>query len=118
MFCPEYWDLASPEVDERQYCSPGFNLAVGCLMRSRHGQFPEYHTSADDLDFVRPQYLTQSYATCLSVFEALEHNKTYVNRNPKCEPQLGKRGVCTRRSGATKTPAPGKWRSSGFSTCV
>ncbi|MGH8542661.1 MAG: DUF4910 domain-containing protein [Gammaproteobacteria bacterium] len=79
--------------DERQFCSPGFNLAVGCLMRSQHGQFPEYHTSADNLDFVRPQHLAQSYATCLSVFETLEHNKTYVNRNPKCEPQLGKRGL-------------------------
>ena len=79
--------------DERQFCSPGFNLAVGCLMRSQHGQFPEYHTSADNLDFVRPQYLAQSYATCLSVVEALEHNKTYATRNPKCEPQLGKRGL-------------------------
>ena len=62
-------------------------------MFPQHGQFPEYHTSADNLDFVRPQYLAQSYATCLSVFEALEHNKTYMNRNPKCEPQLGKRGL-------------------------
>lgn len=79
--------------DERQYCSPGFNLAVGCLMRSHHGQFPEYHTSADNLDFVDPAALADSLATILSVFGVLEHNRTYVNLNPKCEPQLGKRGL-------------------------
>jgi aminopeptidase-like protein len=79
--------------DERQYCSPGFNLAVGCLMRSHHGQFPEYHTSADDLDFVDPDALANSLATILSVFEVLEHNRAYTSLNPKCEPQLGKRGL-------------------------
>lgn len=79
--------------DERQYCSPGFNLPVGCLMRARHGCFPEYHTSADNLDFVRPEYLAESLATYLSVLQVLEHNKRYLNLNPKCEPQLGKRGL-------------------------
>lgn len=79
--------------DERQYCSPGFNLAVGCLMRSPHGEFPEYHTSADNLDFVDPAALADSFATILSVFEVLEHNRTYLSLNPKCEPQLGTRGL-------------------------
>ncbi len=79
--------------DERQYCSPGFNLAVGCLMRSHHGEFPEYHTSADNLDFVDPAALADSFAKILSVFDVLEHNHTYMNLNPKCEPQLGKRGL-------------------------
>ena len=79
--------------DERQYCSPGFNLAVGSLSRSSHGQYPEYHTSADNLDLVKPEYLAQSFATFLDVFEVLENNKTYWNTNPKCEPQLGKRGL-------------------------
>lgn len=79
--------------DERQYCSPGFNLAVGCLMRSHHGRFPQYHTSADDLDFVDPVALGNAAATLLSVFDVLENNRTYVNTNPKCEPQLGKRGL-------------------------
>jgi aminopeptidase-like protein len=79
--------------DERQYCSPGFDLAVGCLMRSPHGEFPEYHTSADNLDFVDPAALADSFAKILSVCDVLEHNRTYRNLNPKCEPQLGKRGL-------------------------
>lgn len=79
--------------DERQYCSPGFDLAVGCLMRSPHGEFAEYHTSADNLDFVDPAALADSFAKILSVFDVLEHNRTYMNLNPKCEPQLGKRGL-------------------------
>lgn len=79
--------------DERQYCSPGFNLPVGCLMRTPHGRYPEYHTSADNLDFVRPECLADSFALYLSVFNLLENNKKYINQNPKCEPQLGKRGL-------------------------
>ncbi len=79
--------------DERQYCSPGFDLPVGCLMRSPHGSFPEYHTSADNLELVQPRYLAESLARYLEVVEVLEHNRTYVNTQPKCEPQLGRRGL-------------------------
>ncbi|KAM3114381.1 DUF4910 domain-containing protein [Phormidesmis sp. 146-33] len=79
--------------DERQYCSPGFNLPVGCLMRTPNGKYPEYHTSADNLEFIHPVYLKDSFAKCLAVFSVLEHNRTYLNQNPKCEPQLGKRGL-------------------------
>lgn len=79
--------------DERQYCSPGFNLPVGSLTRTPHGRFPEYHTSADNLDFVRPEYLADSYGRYLQVFEVLESNRKYLNLNPKCEPQLGKRNL-------------------------
>jgi aminopeptidase-like protein len=79
--------------DERQFCSPGFDLPVGRLARTPHGRFPEYHTSADNLDFVRPAALAESLATCLSVLALVEHNRTYLNRNPKCEPQLGRRGL-------------------------
>jgi aminopeptidase-like protein len=79
--------------DERQFCSPGFNLPVGCLMRSQHGQFPEYHTSADNLDFVRPQSLAESLSVGVTILDVLEHNKAYLNQNPKCEPRLGKRGL-------------------------
>ena len=77
--------------DERQFCSPGFNLAVGCLMRTPHGQYPEYHSSADNLNFVKAGSLEQSYARCLATFEVLEWNRVYLNQNPKCEPQLGRR---------------------------
>ena len=79
--------------DERQFCSPGFNLPVGCFMRSSHGQYSEYHTSADNLNFVQPQYLADSFSKCLSALDILENNKTYLNQNPKCEPRLGKRGL-------------------------
>ena len=86
-------DFSPYGYDERQYCSPGFNLPVGCLMRSHHGEFPQYHTSADDLDFVDPAALAGSLATILSIFDVLEHNHTYASLNSKCEPQLGKRGL-------------------------
>jgi aminopeptidase-like protein len=79
--------------DERQYCSPGFNLPVGCLMRTPHGRYPEYHTSADNLDFVQPEYLGDSFSKYLAVLNILENNRRYLNKNPKCEPQLGKRGL-------------------------
>ena len=79
--------------DERQYCSPGFDLPIGCLMRTPHGQFPEYHTSADNLEFVKPENLAGSFLIYLAVLKLLENNKKYVNQNPKCEPQLGKRGL-------------------------
>jgi aminopeptidase-like protein len=79
--------------DERQYCSPGFNLPVGCLMRSVWGTFPEYHTSADNLDFIRPEKLAGSLRVSESIIEVLENNRTYRNTNPFCEPQLGRRGL-------------------------
>jgi aminopeptidase-like protein len=87
--------------DERQYCSPGFNLPVGCLMRTPHGCYPQYHTSADDLDLVRPESLADSLAKYLTVFDILEQNRCYMNQNPKCEPQLGKRGLYGMVGGGT-----------------
>jgi aminopeptidase-like protein len=79
--------------DERQYCSPGFNLAVGCLMRSQNGTFPEYHTSADNLDFIQPRFLAESFDKVLSAVEVLERNRICMNQSPKCEPRLGTRGL-------------------------
>src|SRR5262245_5574903 len=79
--------------DERQFCSPGFNLPVGCVMRTPFGQYPEYHTSADNLDFVQMESLVDSFRKCAEVLNLLEDNAVYVNQNPKCEPQLGKRGL-------------------------
>lgn len=86
-------DFSPYGYDERQYCSPGFNLPVGCLQRTPHGQYPEYHTSADNLDFVKAEYLSDSLFKYMSVINVLENNRYYVNTNPKCEPQLGKRGL-------------------------
>ncbi|MGE5219467.1 MAG: DUF4910 domain-containing protein [Chloroflexota bacterium] len=85
--------------DERQYCSPGFNLPVGCFSRTPHGEFPEYHTSGDNLTFVRPECLDDSFAVCLSILNVLDNNRKYVNLNPMCEPQLGKRGLYRRIGG-------------------
>ena len=79
--------------DERQYCSPGFDLPVGSLTRTPHGEYPEYHTSVDDLGLVRPESLADSLSLYLEVIEVLESNATYMNLCPKCEPQLGKRGL-------------------------
>ena len=86
--------------DERQYCSPGFNLPVGCLMRSEHGTFAQYHTSADNLDFVDPQALERSLETLLQVFHVLENDGTWLNLRPHCEPQLGRRGIYGDMGGA------------------
>jgi len=79
--------------DERQFCSPGFNLPVGCLMRTPWGRYPEYHTSADGMDLVRPEALVDSLLTTMRICDALEGNATYVNLSPKGEPQLGRRGL-------------------------
>ena len=89
--------------DERQFCSPGFNLPVGCFMRTPHNCYPEYHTSADNLELVQPQYLADSFSKCFSVLHILENNKKYLNQNPKCEPQLGKRGLYGAIGGQTDT---------------
>ncbi len=79
--------------DERQYSSPGFNLSVGSLTRTPYGRYPEYHTSGDNPGFVRPEALEGSLRTYLAVVDVLEGNRRYLNLNPKCEPQLGRRGL-------------------------
>lgn len=89
----EVEDFSPFGYDERQYCSPGFDLPVGSLTRTPWGRYPEYHTSADDLEFVRPVALGESLQLYLDVIEALELNRRFLNLNPKCEPQLGRRGL-------------------------
>lgn len=86
-------DFTPYGYDERQFCSPGFDLPVGCLMRTPHGCFPEYHTSADNLSFVQPASLSDSLFKCMAILSIIEHNGTFINQNPKCEPQLGRRGI-------------------------
>jgi len=89
----EILEFSPDGYDERQFCSPAFNLAVGCLTRTPHGRYPEYHTSADDLDLVQSNYLADSFKTYLTVLNTLEDNLYFLNQNPKCEPQLGRRGL-------------------------
>jgi aminopeptidase-like protein len=79
--------------DERQYCSPGFNLPVAMFSRSKFGAIPEYHTSADNLDFIHADALAESYRLINETIGAIEGNGTYLNTHPKGEPQLGKRGL-------------------------
>ena len=79
--------------DERQFGSPGFNLPVGCLMRTPHGEFPEYHTSADSLTLLRPESLADAVALLREVVHALDTEEVLVNQSPFGEPQLGKRGL-------------------------
>ena len=90
--------------DERQYGSPGFNLPVGSLMRTPYGRFSEYHTSADNLQFVWPEALEESLARYLDVIDVLEYDRVYENTNPKCEPQLGRRGLYTTVGGPKSEP--------------
>jgi len=79
--------------DERQYCSPGFNLPVGSLMRSMYGTYPEYHTSLDNLDFVSAESLLQTFAVYVNIIYALEHNRVFENLKPMGEPFLSKYGL-------------------------
>ncbi|MBC7782342.1 MAG: DUF4910 domain-containing protein [Burkholderiales bacterium] len=90
--------------DERQYCSPGFNLPVGVIMRTPNGQYPEYHTSADNLDLVRPEYLLDSLNAIKQIIQTIELNTKYINTHPHCEPQLGRRGLYSTTGGTTKPP--------------
>jgi aminopeptidase-like protein len=90
---PTILDFFPYGYDERQYCSPGFDLPVGLFQRSRFGEIPQYHTSADDLDFIRPQHLSESCHLIADALNVIENDAIYVNLMPKCEPQLGRRGL-------------------------
>jgi aminopeptidase-like protein len=86
----DFWPGGS---DERQYCSPGFNLPVGSLMRTRYEKFPEYHTSADNLEFISAEALEKTIELYLNIIAEIENNPVYISQNPNCEPLLGKRGL-------------------------
>ncbi|MGW5040710.1 DUF4910 domain-containing protein [Streptomyces parvulus] len=79
--------------DERQYCSPGFDLGVGSLTRTPYAGYPEYHTSADNPDFVSPRAMEDTLAVCREAFAVLDRDRRYVNLSPYGEPQLGRRGL-------------------------
>lgn len=89
----EIRDFTPYGCDERQYCSPGLNLPVGCFMRTPNEEYPENHTSADNLDFITATALADSVYKLLCVVQVLEKNDRYLNLSPKCEPQLGRRGL-------------------------
>jgi aminopeptidase-like protein len=89
----EIRDFTPYGYDERQYCSPGFDLPVGSLSRTPYAEYPEYHTSGDDLGLVKPDRLADSLRRVLEVLEILEGNRVWTNLFPRCEPQLGKRGL-------------------------
>jgi aminopeptidase-like protein len=91
--------------DERQYSSPGINLLMGLLSRTMHGQYVQYHTSADNLEYVQPEYLADSLKRFTAVIHLLENNITYKNTAPYGEPQLGKRGLTGAFGGGADTHA-------------
>ena len=96
----ELMDFTPYGYDERQYCSPGINLPMGCLMRTPNGKYHQYHTSADDLNFITEAALADSLLKLLRIVEVLEGNYEYLNLHSKCEPQLGRRGLY-RQTGGT-----------------
>jgi aminopeptidase-like protein len=96
----------SPDgYDERQYCSPGFDLPVGRLTRTPNGEYPEYHTSADNLDLVSAEALAESVSVLSGILDVLEGNDRLVNQSPKGEPQLGRRGLYRSLGGTTDASA-------------
>ncbi len=79
--------------DERQYCSPGFNLPVGSLMRTPYQKYKEYHTSLDNKDFISFKHMADTISTYLDFVRVFELNEAYFNKVQFCEPQLGSRGL-------------------------
>ncbi|MEE1816348.1 DUF4910 domain-containing protein [Streptomyces sp. SP18ES09] len=89
--------------DERQYCSPGFDLGVGSLSRTPYARYPEYHTSADNPDFVSPAAMEDTLAVVREAFAVLDRDRRYVNLSPYGEPQLGRRGLYEALGGRSDT---------------
>jgi aminopeptidase-like protein len=90
--------------DERQYCSPGFDLPVGAFSRSSSGQYPEYHTSGDDLDLIGASELQESLDTLLAIVDVFDADVRYRNTSPYGEPRLGARGLYPSTGGAGTGP--------------
>lgn len=90
--------------DERQFNSPGFDMPIGTLTRSPEGEFPEYHSSADDLDLISPRSLEESLGATRAILDVVENDRICVNLFPRGEPQLGKRGLYRGQGGASPGP--------------
>jgi aminopeptidase-like protein len=101
----EVRDYSPYGYDERQFNAIGFDLPVGRLSRTPHGEYPEYHTSADNLDFVKDEELLDSYGALLRIVDVLENDAAYVNLSPHGEPQLGKRGLYPTTGGKSASDA-------------
>jgi aminopeptidase-like protein len=93
-------DYCPTGSDERQYGSPGFRMPVGVLTRSMFGEFPEYHTSKDNLSFIKPEYLAESLYLISLIFAVINMNKIYSRVNPFCEPQMSKYDLYPKKGGA------------------
>jgi aminopeptidase-like protein len=96
-------DFSPYGYDERQLCSPGFDLPVGRLTRSPNNAYPEYHTSADNFTILSEECLAESLQAAAALMRVADRNESYINLNPKCEPRLGKRGLF-RPTGGTHLP--------------
>lgn len=92
-------DFSPYGYDERQFCSPGINLPVGRFTRTPNGCYKQYHTSADNLEFIKPANLAESLRLCVDIFNILENEVKYLNLCPKGEPQLGRRGLYQKTGG-------------------
>jgi aminopeptidase-like protein len=88
--------------DERQYCSPGFDLPVASVMRTMYSLYPEYHTSLDDERYISYDAMAEGVDVYAAIVRALEANRVWVSQAPYGEPQLGKRGLYP----GTSTKAP------------
>lgn len=95
----EVLDFSPWGYDERQFCSPGIDLPFGRLTRSPNGEYPEYHTSADNLDLVAPKYLGESLQVYRDIIACMDSDVIYRNSAPYCEPQLGRRGLYRKMGG-------------------
>jgi aminopeptidase-like protein len=96
-------DFSPYGYDERQYCSPGFDLPVGSLTRTPYAGYPEYHTSGDDPAFVSPAAMGDTLETLWEAVQVLERDRTYLNLSPYGEPQLGRRGLYASLGGRSDT---------------
>ncbi|MEV5573486.1 DUF4910 domain-containing protein [Spirillospora sp. NPDC052269] len=96
-------DFSPYGYDERQYCSPGFDLPVGSLARTPYARYPEYHTSGDNPSFVSPAAMSDTLETLWQAVQVLERDRTYLNLSPFGEPQLGRRGLYGALGGRSDT---------------